>query len=51
MLRSAHKQLLGFGRGTNMPPGVFKTEQNYLADNQKKQILFTQINPERLTAR
>jgi Fic family protein len=49
MIRSAHKLLLGFGRGANMSPGEFKTDQNYLADKARRKVLFVPISPERLT--
>ena len=48
LIRSTHKILLGFGRGSTMKPGEFKTEQNYLADRAKKKVLFIPISPERL---
>jgi Fic family protein len=48
MIRSAHKTLLGFGRGANMSPGEFKTDQNYLADGARKKVLFVPIDPEHL---
>jgi cell filamentation protein, protein adenylyltransferase len=48
LIRSAHRMLLGFGRGAQMSPGEFKTEQNYLADRAKKQVLFIPINPQQL---
>lgn len=47
-LRSTHQILLGFGRGSSMSPGQFKTEQNYLADKGKKKVLFIPISPEHL---
>ena len=46
MLRSAHKILLSFGRGAAKNPGEFKTEQNYLADRNRRRILFVPIKPE-----
>lgn len=49
LLRSAHKVLLGFGRGAAASPGSFKTEQNYLADRGRKRVLFVPIKPEFLT--
>lgn len=49
LLRSAHKVLLGFGRGAGMSPGEFKFEQNYLADKVRRKILFVPISPERLS--
>ena len=48
LIRSSHKMLLGFGRGANLSPGEFKTEQNYLADKAKKRVLFIPISPEAL---
>jgi Fic family protein len=48
LIRSSHKILLGFGRGANLSPGEFKTEQNYLADKTKRKILFIPISPETL---
>jgi len=49
LLRAIHQQLLFFGRGATKAPGEFKTEQNYLADKLKKNILFIPISPEKLT--
>lgn len=46
MLRSAHKILLGFGLGAGFGPGEFKTEQNYLADRGRQNVLFVPISPE-----
>ncbi|MFV3077143.1 Fic family protein [Niveispirillum fermenti] len=46
LVRSAHRVLLGFGRGAHQSPGEFKTEQNYLADRLRRQILFVPISPE-----
>jgi len=48
LLRSSHRMLLGFGRGADMSPGEFKTEQNYLADRIRRKILFVPISPELL---
>lgn len=48
LLRSAHKILLGFGRGALLSPGEFKIDQNYLADRSKRKILFVPISPEQL---
>ena len=48
LLRSAHRILLGFGRGAQDKPGEFKTDQNYLADRQRKKVYFIPIKPERL---
>ena len=48
LIRSAHRMLLGFGRGAHLSPGEFKTEQNYLADRARRKILFVPISPELL---
>lgn len=49
LIRSAHKVLLGFGRGANMSPGTFKTDQNYLADRGRRKVMFVPIRPEQLS--
>jgi len=48
LIRLAHQRLLWFGRGHDLNPGAYKTEQNYLADKLKKKILFVPIAPELL---
>ena len=48
LIKMAHQQLLFFGRGASKTPGQFKTEQNYLADKTKRNILFVPISPEKL---
>ena len=48
LIRTIHQKLLSFGRGASKSPGEFKKEQNYLADNWKRNILFIPINPEQL---
>ncbi|MFZ6654046.1 Fic family protein [Undibacterium sp. TJN19] len=48
LIRAAHERLLSFGRGAAKSPGKFKTEQNYLADRARRNILFVPISPERL---
>ncbi len=48
LLKAAHQCLLSFGRGATKSPGQFKHEQNYLADKNKKEILFVPISPEKL---
>lgn len=50
LIRSAHKQLLSFGRGASMSPGLYKTDQNYLADRAKRKVLFVPIAPDHLQA-
>jgi Fic family protein len=46
LIKTAHQQLLSFGRGASKAPGQYKTEQNYLADKTKRNILFVPIAPE-----
>ncbi|WP_310609666.1 Fic/DOC family N-terminal domain-containing protein [Limnohabitans sp.] len=48
LIKAAHQRLLSFGRGATKSPGQFKTEQNYLADRIKRNILFVPIAPEKL---
>lgn len=48
MIKMIHQQLLSLGRGAKKAPGMFKHEQNYLADRHKKNILFIPISPEKL---
>lgn len=48
MVKAVHQRLLSFGRGALKSPGEFKTEQNYLADRNKRKILFVPISPEKL---
>lgn len=48
LIRAAHQRLLSFGRGATKSPGQFKTEQNYLADRIKRNVLFVPISPEKL---
>ena len=48
LVRSAHRLLLSFGRGAQMSPGEYKTEQNYLADVRKERVLFVPVSPEHL---
>lgn len=48
LIRAAHQRLLSFGRGATKSPGQFKTEQNYLADRLKRNILFVPVSPEQL---
>ncbi len=47
-IRRIHQRLLSHGRGATKSPGQFKTEQNYLADQIKKEVLFIPISPEKL---
>ena len=48
LVKSMHQQLLSYGRGMHKHPGKFKTQQNFLADKQKKSVLFIPISPEQL---
>src|SRR5690554_7865165 len=48
MIKAVHQRLLSFGRGALKSPGEFNTEQNYLADRNKRKILFVPISPEKL---
>lgn len=48
LIKTLHQQLLSFGRGATKSPGQFKQEQNYLADRNRKNILFVPISPEKL---
>lgn len=50
LIKQAHQGLLALGRGQHKSPGQFKTEQNYLADRYKKNILFVPISPDQLSA-
>jgi len=48
LIKEAHGKFLFFGRGADKQPGQFKTEQNYIADKAKKEILFIPISAEKL---
>ena len=48
LLKSIHQKLLSYGRGASKSPGKFKTEQNYLTDSLKRNILFIPVSPEQL---
>lgn len=48
LIKSAHKVLLGFGRGAQLSPGEFKNEQNYLADRTRRKVLFMPMRREQL---
>ena len=47
-IKTLHQGLLSFGRGAKKSPGAFKNEQNFLADKNKRNILFVPISPEKL---
>lgn len=48
LIRSAHRILLGFGRGADKSPGEYKVEQNYLVDRSRRNVLFVPVSPEQL---
>ena len=49
LIRSTHATLLGVGRGARKSPGQYKTEQNYIApENRQWKVLFIPIDPIRL---
>jgi len=49
LIRSMHAQLLSFGRGAEKSPGQHKTEQNYVVDRTKRNVLFVPVSPEKLS--
>lgn len=48
LIRSAHATLLGLGRGASKNPGEYKTEQNYIGDDLRREVYFTPISPAQL---
>lgn len=48
MIKTAHRVLLGFGRGAEKRPGEYKNEQNYIGDKRRRRIDFVPISPEQL---
>jgi Fic family protein len=48
LIRGLHQKLLSFGRGADKTPGSYKTEQNYLVDKTKRNVLFIPTSPEKL---
>lgn len=48
LIRTAHQQLLSFGRGAQKHPGSYKTEQNYIGDERRGKIYYVPIAPEQL---
>lgn len=48
LIRTAHQQLLAFGRGAQKGPGAYKTEQNYVGEDRRGEIYFIPIAPEHL---
>lgn len=45
LIKNAHKVLLSFGRGASKAPGEYKSEQNYVGDDRRKEIYFKPISP------
>jgi Fic family protein len=48
LMRSAHRILLGFGRGADASPGEYKKEQNYVIDRRSGKVLFVPTNEVKL---
>ena len=48
LIRTAHQQLLSFGRGARKRPGSYKVEQNYIGDERRGKIQYVPISPEHL---
>lgn len=48
LIRTAHQQLLYFGRGARKRPGSYKVEQNYIGDDRRGKIYYVPIAPEQL---
>lgn len=48
LIRTAHQQLLSFGRGAHKRPGSYKIEQNYIGDERSGKISYVPIAPEHL---
>ncbi|MES2983961.1 MAG: Fic/DOC family N-terminal domain-containing protein [Pseudomonadota bacterium] len=48
LVRSMHGKLLSFGRGAEKSPGQYKTEQNYVVDKTKRNVLFVPVSQEKL---
>ena len=48
LLKTAHRQLLSFGRGAAKSPGEYKREQNYIGEHGSRKVSFVPIAPEHL---
>lgn len=48
LLKSAHRQLLSFGRGAAKSPGEYKRMQNYIGERGSRAVSFAPIAPEHL---
>ncbi len=45
MIKNAHRTLLSYGRGAMKSPGEYKSDQNYVGDDRRKEIYFVPIAP------
>ena len=45
LIREAHRILLSFGRGALKSPGNYKSEQNFVGDDRRREIYFQPISP------
>lgn len=48
LIREAHGRLLFMGRGADKQPGQFKSDQNYVVDRARKEILFVPVAHDKL---
>lgn len=48
LIRQTHRHLLSFGRGAYKTPGIYKTDQNYIGDDRRKEVNFVPITPQQL---
>lgn len=48
LIRTAHQQLLSFGRGARKRPGSYKVDQNYIGDERRGTVYYIPIAPEHL---
>lgn len=48
LIRTAHQQLLSFGRGASKRPGTYKIEPNYIGEERRGKVHYVPIQPEHL---
>lgn len=48
LIRTAHQQLLSFGRGASKRPGSYKIETNYIGEERRGKVHYVPIQPEHL---